>query len=235
MSKSKKSSQAELLDWYKKIPSKYLTKSHNPNYNVHGIKVPFRMLIIGSSGSGKTQTLLNLIHNMGNTFNDIYIITKNKQEPLYEYLEDKLGKQGLTVVEGIDNAPDLDKDIDKKDQTLIIMDDLVLERNQRHLEEFFLRARKQNCSLVYISQSYFAVPQMIRKNLTYLVIKQLANLPDLFRILREYSLGVDKKQLMKIYEDSTKDNKQDFLLVDLDAEPKDRFRKNFNDVYDLTE
>jgi ABC-type dipeptide/oligopeptide/nickel transport system ATPase component len=199
MTKSKKSSQAELLDWYKKIPSKYLTKSHNPNFNVHGIKVPFRMLIIGSSGSGKTQTLLNLIHNMGNTFNDIYIITKNKQEPLYEYLEDKLGDKGLTVVEGINNAPDLDKDINKKDQTLIIMDDLVLERNQRHLEEFFLRARKQNCSLVYISQSYFAVPQMIRKNLTYLVIKQLANLPDLFRILREYSLGVDKKQLMKIY------------------------------------
>jgi hypothetical protein len=75
---------------------------------------------------------------------------------------------------------------------------------------------------------------MIRKNLTYLVIKQLANLPDLFRILREYSLGVDKKQLMNIYEDSTKDNKQDFLLVDLDAEPKDRFRKNFNDIYDLS-
>ena len=235
MSKNKKSSQAELLDWYKKIPSKYLTKSHNPNFKVHGIKVPFRMLIVGSSGSGKTQTLLNLIHNMGNTFNDIYIITKNKQEPLYEYLEDKLGDKGLTVVEGIDNAPDLDKDINKKDQTLIIMDDLVLERNQRHLEEFFLRARKQNCSLVYISQSYFAVPQMIRKNLTYLIIKQLANLPDLFRILREYSLGVDKKQLMKIYEDATKDNKQDFLLVDLDAEPKDRFRKNFNDVYDISE
>lgn len=234
MSKNKKSSQAELLDWYKKIPSKYLTKQHNPNYHIHGLKVPFRMLIIGSSGSGKTQTLLNVIHNMGDTFNDIYIITKNKNEPLYEYLEDKLGKHGLSVVEGIDQAPDLDKDINKEDQTLIIMDDLVLERNQRTLEEYFLRARKQNCSLIYISQSYFAVPQMIRKNLTYLVIKQLANLPDLFRILREYSLGVDKKQLMNIYEASTKDNKQDFLLVDLDAEPKDRFRKNFNDVYDIS-
>lgn len=234
MSKNKKSSQAELLDWYKKIPSKYLTKQHNPNYHIHGLKVPFRMLIIGSSGAGKTQTLLNVIHNMGDTFNDIYIITKNKNEPLYEYLEDKLGKHGLSVVEGINDAPDLDKDINKEDQTLIIMDDLVLERNQRTLEEYFLRARKQNCSLIYISQSYFAVPQMIRKNLTYLIIKQLANLPDLFRILREYSLGVDKKQLMKIYEASTKDNKQDFLLVDLDAEPKDRFRKNFNDIYDIS-
>jgi len=224
--------KAELIDWYKKIPSKYLTKTHNPNYSIHGINLPFRMLIIGGSGAGKTQTLLNLIHNMGNTFNDIYIITKNKHEPLYEYLEDKLGKSGLKVVEGIDSAPDLDKDVSKEDQTLIIMDDLVLERNQKALEEFFIRARKQNCSLVYISQSYFAVPQMIRKNLNYLVIKRLANLPDLFRIMREYSLGVDKKILLQLYEKSTTDNKQDFLLVDLDSEPKDRFRKNFSEIYD---
>ena len=54
MSKNKKS-QAELIDWYKEIPSKFLTKSHNPNFNKHGIKLPFRMLIIGGSGSGKTQ------------------------------------------------------------------------------------------------------------------------------------------------------------------------------------
>ena len=228
-----KSSQAELIDWYKKIPSKYLTKTHNPNFNIHGIKLPFRMLIIGGSGAGKTQTLMNLIHNMNGTFNNIYIITKNKHEPMYEYLEDKLGRHGVSVVEGIENAPDIDSDISKEDQTLIVMDDLVLERNQKPLEELFIRARKQNCSLVYISQSYFAVPPIIRKNLNYLVIKQLANLPDLFRIMREYSLGVDKKILLKLYENSTTDNKQDFLLVDLDAEPADRFRKNFNDIYDL--
>ena len=232
MSKNKKS-QAELIDWYKEIPTKFLTKSHNPHFNKHGIKLPFRMLIIGGSGSGKTQTLMNLMHNMDSTFNDIYVITKNKDEPLYNYLEEKHGKKGVKVVEGIDKAPDLDKDISKKDQTLIVMDDLVLERNQKPLEEFFIRARKQNCSLIYISQSYFAVPPMIRKNLNYLVIKQLSNLPDLFRILREYSLGLDKKQLLNIYENATTDNKQDFLLVDLDAEPADRFRKNFNDIYDI--
>jgi len=228
-----KTNKAELIDWYKKIPSKFLTKTHNPNFKIHGIKLHFRALIIGSSGAGKTQTLLNIIHNMGNTFTEIYIITKNKKEPLYEYLEEKLGKQGLTIYEGIDKAPDLDKDISKEDQTLIIMDDLVLEKNQKPLEEYFLRARKQNCSLIYISQSYFAVPPMIRKNLNYLIIKQLANLPDLFRIMREYSLGVDKKVLLKLYENSTTDNKQDFLLVDLDAEPKDRFRKNFNEIYEI--
>jgi hypothetical protein len=77
------------------------------------------------------------------------------------------------------------------------------------------------------------VPQIIRKNLNYLIIKRLANIPDLFRILREYSLGIDKDKLLKLYENSISNNKQDFLLVDLDAEPEDRFRKNFNEIYEI--
>jgi hypothetical protein len=169
---------------------------------------------------------------MNGTFQNIHIITKNKDEPLYNYLEDKLGKEGLTITEGISTAPDLD-DFKKKEQSLIVMDDLVLEKNQKQLEQYFIRARKLNCSLVYIAQSYFPVPKMIRQNLNYLIIKRLNTLQDLFRIMREYSLGVNKETLQDIYENAIKDNKQDFLLVDIDAEPKDRFRKNWTDIYDL--
>jgi hypothetical protein len=228
-----KKKTAEIIDWYKEMPKKFLLKSHNPNFDIHGINVPFRMLIIGGSGAGKTQTFMNILHNFGNTFQNIYIITKNKDEPIYNYLMDKTGKDGLEVLEGLKSAPDLDS-LDKEEQTLIVMDDLVLERNQHQLEQYFIRARKLNCSLIYISQSYYAVPKMIRQNLTYLVVKRLNTLSDLFRIMREYSLGVDKSQLKKIYEASTSENKQDFLLVDLDAEPKDRFRKNFNEIYDIS-
>ena len=224
---------AEMIDWYKQMPKKFLLKSHNPNFEVHGMNVPFRCLIIGGSGSGKTQTFMNILHNFGNTFQNIFIITKNKDEPIYNYLMDKAGKDGLEVLEGIKNIPDLDK-LDKDEQTLLVFDDLVNERNQHAIDEAFLRARKRNCSLIYISQSYFAVPPMIRKNLTYLIIKRLNTLPDLFRIMREYSLGVDKNELKKIYEASTTDNKQDFLMIDLDAEPQDRFRKNFNEIYDIS-
>ena len=231
--KKGKKKTAEMIDWYKEMPKKFLLKSHNPNFNIHGLNVPFRMLIIGGSGAGKTQTFMNILHNFGNTFQNIYIITKNKDEPIYNFLMDKTGKDGLEVLEGLKSAPDLDT-LDKEEQTLIVMDDLVLERNQHQLEQYFIRARKLNCSLIYISQSYYAVPKMIRQNLTYLVIKRLNTLSDLFRIMREYSLGVDKTQLKKIYESSTKDNKQDFLLVDLDAEPTDRFRKNFNEIYDIS-
>ena len=222
----------EMIDYYDIMPKKFLLQSHNPNIKTHGINVPFRMLIIGGSGAGKTQTLLNLIKVMNGTFQNIHIITKNKDEPLYNFIEDKLGKQGLTITEGIGSAPDLDS-FNKKEQSLIVMDDLVLEKNQKTLEQYFIRARKLNCSLVYISQSYFSVPKMIRQNLNYLIIKRLNTLQDLFRIMREYSLGVEKNTLQNIYEDAIKDNKQDFLLVDLDAEPKDRFRKNWNDIYNM--
>jgi len=220
-----------MVDYYKVMPRKFILQSHNPNYKDHKLNLPFRMLIIGGSGAGKTQTLMNLIRVMNGTFNNIHIITKNKDEPLYNYLESKVDT-GLSITEGIDSAPNLDE-FDKKEQSLIVMDDLVLEKNQKQLEQYFIRARKLNCSLVYLSQSYFGVPKMIRMNLNYLIIKRLNTLQDLFRMMREYSLGVSKDALVDLYQHSIQDNKQDFLLVDLDSEPKDRFRFNFLDVYDL--
>jgi len=220
-----------MVDYYKVMPKEFLLKSHNPNYKDHKLNFPFRMLIIGGSGARKTQTLMNLIRVMNGTFNNIHIITKNKKEPLYEYLESKVDN-GLTITEGIDSAPNLDE-FDKKEQSLIVMDDLVLEKNHKKLEQYFIRARKLNCSLVYLSQSYFAVPKMIRMNLNYLIIKRLNTLQDLFRMMREYSLGDSKDVLVDLYQHSIQDNKQDFLFVDLDSEPKDRFRFNFLDVYDL--
>lgn len=55
---------------------------------------------------------------------------------------------------------------------------------------------------------------------------------NLTMIAREYSLGIDKKQLKEIYENSTQ-KKQDFLLIDLEGEKDERFRKNFDEVFEV--
>mgnify|MGYP003337958515 CR=1 FL=1 len=229
----KKEKQAELVDWYKTIPKKYLLKSHNPHYETHHIKIPFRMIICGNSGSGKTQTLLNLLYNMPDTFEKIFITTKCKAEPLYEYLEDKLKDSGLKITEGISELPDLDS-FDKTQQSLIILDDLVNEpaKQQRPIADYFIRARKKNASLIYISQSFYAVPKLIRDNITHLIIKQVSSMKNLTMICRECSLGIEKPQLQEIYKDATK-NKQDFLMIDLEGDPDERFRKNFDEVYEI--
>ena len=166
------SNKPEIVDWYKKMPKKYLLKSHNPHFDRHHIKLPFRMIIAGNSGSGKTQTLLNLLYNMPNTFEKIFIVTKNKDEPLYNFLEDKLGEDGLTIKEGISELPDVDS-LDKTQNNLIVLDDLVNEpsKQQRPICDYFIRARKKNCSIIYISQSFYAVPKLIRDNISYLIIK----------------------------------------------------------------
>jgi hypothetical protein len=169
-SKSEKSEKEEkplkeragTRNWYDVIPKKFITSTHNPHYdkkNCHYIKIPFRAIILGNSGAGKTQTLLDIINNMQNTFEKIIICTKCKNEPLYNWLDEKLGKDGLTIVEGIQNLPSVDT-FSIEVQSLVVLDDLCLEsiKSQIPISEFYIRARKKGVSMIYISKSYFKIP-----------------------------------------------------------------------------
>jgi len=226
-----------MINWYEaKGMDKFLDKRENPYFKDHQIKLPFRMLIVGSSGSGKTNTLLNLIYKMPNTFQKVYVITADKDEPLYNFLNEKSGgeKKGVTIQNFSDKGlPDL-KDFSKETNSLIVLDDLVNRspKEQAPISEYFLRARKKGVSLVYISQSFYAVPKMIRNNLTHLLLKQVSSSRNLAMISKECSIGVKKKVLRDMYEDSSKD--KGFLLFDLDN-PDRPFRKNFDEYYEIDE
>jgi len=225
--------KVEYVNFYeKKDVKKFLLNKHNPNYNIHHIVLPFRMIIVGCSGSGKTHCFVNLLHNFGKTFQNIHIITKNKEEPLYQYLEEQLGKKGLIVSEGISSLPNLD-DYDKNDQSLIVLDDLVLEKNQTKISDYFIRCRKLNISVIYISQDYYSVGKMIRRNLNYLIIKQVSSLRDLRMIMSEYSIGLDKEMIEKVYKYATND-KSKFLMIDME-DRNYRFRKGFDEVITVPE
>jgi hypothetical protein len=172
---------------------------------------------------------------MPDTFERIHICTKNKDEPLYNYLEDKLKEANFKITEGINTLPDLDE-MDKNQNYLIVLDDLVNEsaKAQRPVADYFIRCRKKNCSIIYISQSYYQVPKLIRDNINYLILKQVSSMRNLTMIMRECSLGIDKKQLKALYEDSTKD-KMTFLLLDLEGPKEQRFRCGLDQIYDVTE
>jgi ABC-type dipeptide/oligopeptide/nickel transport system ATPase component len=222
----------ELVNWYEHMPKKFIRKYHNPHYDVHHISIPFRACCIGRSGAGKTQTLMNIIKTMTDTFEKIYIITKNSDEPIYNWVKDKFkDTKEIEVLEGVENIPDIDK-LDKEKQSLIVFDDLVNERNQKPMESYFLRARKKNASMIYISQDYYSIPKMIRNNMTYLIIKQVSSMKNLTMIAREFSLGLDKKKLTEIYHHATAEVPS-FLMIDLEGEPQYRFRKNFTEFYEV--
>ncbi len=63
-----------------------------------------------------------------------------------------------------------------------------------------------------------------------MIIKKLANNRDIVYILKDYSLGdIDKKDLLKLYQEATKDY-LDFLFIDIDAPNDKKFRKGFNNI-----
>lgn len=231
----KKKFDNTVTQWYSKIPDSLKTKYHNPNYHNHLINIPFRLLIVGNSGSGKTTLVLELLHRMDDTFGNIIICTKNADEPLYKFLRTKIKAEQLQVYEGIDHIPDLDS-FDPDLQHLIVFDDLVLEKDQSVIEQYFIRSRKiaKGVSCIYLSQNYFGTPKTIRVNCNYIILKKLSSTRDLKMIMNDFSLGVDKETLLEIYKFCTYE-KSDFLMIDIDSPPEKRFRKNFLDIIQLNQ
>ena len=219
---------------YEKIPKELLDEAENPNFNLHHLKLPFRMCIVATSGSGKTNFLCNLIGLFSKgkgTFQTITIITKNKDEPLYKWITSKSDQ--IVIKEGLSNTPALDK-YDKDFNHLLVWDDLVLSKDLSMVENYYIRARKLNVSVIFISQSYFRIPKIIRNNCSYMVLLKLSGQREVNVILSEFGLGVTKEELIEIYKYATSE-KFSPLLIDLEAESNKRFRKGLLEVIDTSQ
>jgi ABC-type dipeptide/oligopeptide/nickel transport system ATPase component len=229
--KSKKVGKNEVINFYTKIKKDDDVIDKNPNYEQHKIKLNSRIAVVGSSGSGKTNTVINLIKKFSGTFFQIIICTKDSDEPLYNLLREKMSEEELTIFEG--EIPDM-SDYDKEQPRLIIFDDLVLEgkKTQAKIAEWFIRSRKKSFTCCYISQSYFGIPSIIRKNINYLILKKISSIRDLNMIMKDYSLDLTKHQLLSMYKYATKSGICDFLMVDIDADDENRFRHNWLQILD---
>jgi len=207
---------------------KFLTKSHNPHYDEHKISVPFRSALIGSSGSGKTNMFLNILKKMRGTFNKIFIYTQ-AEEPLYDYLKSQIPDDMLTISYDLDDCRQFDQS-NYYGQTLIVFDDQCNQKDQRCIQELYIRGRKiaGGISLLYLTQSYYKIPKLIRLQCQYIFIIKVSGKRDLNMMLSEYSLGATKAQLQNMY--NAVCNSGLFghaLLIDLNAKQDKTFRKNF--------
>lgn len=223
----------KLVDFYKHIDKSLLKTYKNPHYEKHHISIPFLMGIFGGSGAGKTQTLLNILRKFNNTFVKMILCVRSADEPLYKHLVQKIPSSALEVYEnGI--VPEVDKYKEGNDEArVIVFDDLIVMKNQQPIVEWLIRGRKAGFSMCYISQSFYKVPKIIRVQMNYIILKRLTSLKDLKLILSEYNLSQSKDKIIKIYKEVTMENKQNFLMIRTDAEPKQRFCKNFKTYIDL--
>ena len=140
---------------------------------------PHKILIIGDSGSGKTNSLFNLINDKSD-IDKVYLYAKDPYEAEYQFLIKKRNDVGTKHFNDLsfclysNNMVDIYKNIEhynpnKKLKILIVFDDMISDMlSNKTLDpivtEFFIRGRKINISLVFITQSYFAVQKDIRPN-----------------------------------------------------------------------
>ena len=204
---------------------------------------PYRILIVGGSGSGKTNALLNLINNQPD-IDKVYLYAKDPYEKKYQYLIHKREKVGLNqfndpkaFMEYSNDMLDVYKNIEdynliKKRKILIVFDDMIADMiNNNKLNpietELFIRGRKLNISIVFITQSCFKVPKDVRLNSTHFFIMKIPNKRELQQISLNHSPDIDFKDFMNIYKKCTAEPYS--LLVNDTTLPSDdplRFRKN---------
>ena len=168
---------------------------------------PFRMLIIGPSGSGRTNTFLHLIDKF-HPIDKIYLYAKDTDEEKYQYLINKREQAGIknlndpqAFIEYSSDINDVLEDIinyNKKryKKVLIIFDDMIAdimrsEKFKAIVKEVFIRCRKLNISVAFITHSYFRTPKDARLNSTHYILMKMGNKKELKSIAEENSGHLD--------------------------------------------
>ena len=100
------------------------------------------------------------------------------------------------------------------------------------MTEFFIRGRKLNISLVFITQSYFKVPQDVRLNTSHFFIEKNPNKRELRQIALNNSSDISTKDFTNIYRECTAEP-YSFLVNDTTLASNNplRFRKNLFNIY----
>ena len=110
----------------------------------------------------------------------------------------------------------------------MIADIMANKRFQAIIKELFIRCRKLNISLVFITQAYFSVPKDVRLNTTHYLIRKINNKRELQNIAINHSADIDYQDFKKNYRECTKEP-FNFLTIDTTFPASDplRFRRKF--------
>jgi len=257
-------------------------------------KWPFRMLLCGGSGCGKTNALLNMLLTNFVYFDKIYLYAKNIQQPKYQFLVDEIRKiekklglpKGTMIyasskIEDVIELPSVEDEDDKDDkpnalknmrnsaiqeivkmkkgekskgkfesdaqkmvkkakergqgldpdlQNLVIFDDFVSEKNQHIIENYFVGSRHWNCSCIYLSQSYYDTPKIIRKNCTHFAVWAVASDRELIELAKDHAGGLGNDNFKHIFHECTQ-YPYHFMFIDKITKDRDlKYRVNFGKV-----
>ena len=193
-------------------------QKHNPNWPQNP-EHQYRILIIEDSGSGRTKSLINLINEQPD-IDKIYFCTKDPYKAKYQFLINKRESTGLkhlndskAFIEYSNYMDDIYKNIEEfisniNRKILIVFDDMIADmlsniKLNPIVTKLFIRGRKLTISLIFIRQSYFALPENIMLNSTHYFVMKISNKLELQQIAFNHSSYIDFKDFMNLYNKCT--------------------------------
>jgi len=217
-----------------------------------------RGCIIGKSGCGKTNLLVNLLLNQFGEhdwldYDHLYIYGKSLHQPEYKIINTcfKSNNNKMETLKCIQNKRDpsrkfspvinieiFENDSDIKDpvefdpnhKNLIIFDDVMLE-NQKTIESFYTRGRHNNIDCFYISQNYTKLPRhTIRENSNLFFIFQQDNI-TINNFYRDHCSDISKDQFKHLCKASWNEE-YGFITIDLTkTKYSGKYRKGLNHYF----
>ena len=160
---------------------------------------PFQMIIAAPAGAGKTNLMVNLVYDIGPSFDHIILFCKTyPNEPLHQLLP---VSEKLRVIKHAKDLPD------SPQNTLLVVDDMMSGDPEEiaHLTAF--AARAPEASIMYITQCYRDVPRRIRESARYVVVRRICYEGDFKAI--QVNAGVSMSELMECYK-----NTDNFITID---------------------
>lgn len=218
-----------------------------------------RGCIIGKSGCGKTNLLMNLLLNKFCNedyldYTNLIIFSKSLHQPQYQILikgiETNLSKkqilncikdqkfvvekkqsENLIKVSYFSESSEVPdpSEINPNLKTLVIFDDIMLEK-QNNIENFYTRGRHNNIDCFYISQNYIKLPKnTIRENSNFFILFP-QNLTDLNYFYKNHCNDIKKQDFINLCNDSWQEN-FGFVTIDLSSKSIGKYRKMLNYFY----
>lgn len=212
--------------------SNHDTCSVKNNYKKHGDLFgggSKRVLMVGSSGCGKTNTLITLLeHPNGLRFENLYLYSKSLYQEKYRYLKELLEPIDEIGYFEYEDGDDIVHPQDIEPNSIIIFDDIAC-CNQNIMREYFCFGRHKNTDCFYLCQTYSSIPkQLLRDNANLIVIfkQDVQNLKHIYddHVNVDMTFPEFKELCAHCWED-----KYGFAVIDKDCSMScGRYRKGFD-------
>ena len=225
---------SDIINFYEHLPKHLKAEVKlDKNFKKHFILPNSMICIIGGSGSGKTNAILNWLSKCDDKFYKIIILNANStDEPLYNLLKEKIPE--IENYSDINELPDLKSfEDDKKYEKLLIVDDFINmpKKDMNKILDYLIAGRKSGFSVICQSQNYTSIPKVIIRNIHYFMIFRLNDNTSINNIIRNHNVdNVDKNIFKKMYLDATAEL-LNFFMLDLRGKKETRYRKNFIQMY----